>query len=233
MVDSLVWETISNHESNDPIKHYMLNNRSTKDANPEVAMSAQFLKASPQVLAMLVKVETLVSDVKSSSDKERAPQVQLKPLPSSLRYEFLRPNSMYPIMVNASLSASQTDSLLRILRRHSKAIAYTLDGLKEIHPSVCIHRILMEDDQKPSIEHQRRLNLNMQVVVKKEILKLLKVGIIYPISYSKWVSSVHVIPKKGGMIVIKNENNELIPTKAMTGWRMCIDYRKFSLPFID
>jgi len=82
----------------------------------------------------------------------------------------------------------------------------------------------------------------MQEVVKKEILKLLKAGIIYPISDSAWVSPVHVVPKKGGMTVVKNENNKLISTRTVTGWRMCIDYRKlnkatpkdhFSLPFID
>jgi len=60
----------------------------------------------------------------------------------------------------------------------------------------------------------------MQEVVKKEILKLLKVDIIYPISDSKWVSPVYVVPKKGGMTVVKNEINELIPTRTVTGWRM-------------
>jgi len=100
----------------------------------------------------------------------------------------------------------------------------------------------MEDDHKPTIEHQRRLNLNMQEVVKKEILKLLKAGIIYPISDSKWVNPVHVVLKKEGMTVVKNENNELIPTTMVTGWCMCIDYRMlnkathkdhFPIPFID
>ena len=120
------------------------------------------------------------------------------------------------MIVNASLNASHVESLLRILREHRKAIGYTLDGLKGIHPSVCMHRILMKDYHKPSIEHQRRLNPNMQEVVKKIILKLLKAGIIYPTSDSAWVSPVHFVSKKGGMIVIKNENNELIPTRTVT-----------------
>jgi hypothetical protein len=81
----------------------------------------------------------------------------------------------------------------------------------------------------------------MREVVKK-VLKLLKAGVIYPISDSEWVSPVHVVPKKGGMTVIHNEKNELIPRQTVTGWRMCIDYRKlnkatrkdhFPLPFID
>jgi hypothetical protein len=94
----------------------------------------------------------------------------------------------------------------------------------------------------PSKETQRRLNNAMREVLKKEVLKLLHVGIIYPIPYSEWVSLVQVVPKKGGMTVVENSKNELIPQRTITGWRMCIDYRKlnkatkkdnFPLPFID
>ena len=82
----------------------------------------------------------------------------------------------------------------------------------------------------------------MKEVVRTEILKWLDAGIIYPISDSSWISPVQVVPKKGGMTVIHNENNELIPTRKVIGWRVCIDYRKlnsatrkdhFPLPFID
>jgi len=66
---------------------------------------------------------------------------------------FFGPNYTYPVIVNATLNASQVDSLLRVLRLHRKAIGYTLDNLKGIHPSVSMHRILIEDDYKPSIEH--------------------------------------------------------------------------------
>jgi len=150
---------------------------------------------------------------KPSSDEAKAPEVELKPLPSSLRYEFLGPKSTYRVIVNASLNASQIDSLLQELRTHHKAIGYDLKG---IHPSLCTHRVLKEDDRKPSIEHQRRLNPSMQEVVKKEILKLLKADIICPIFESTWVSPVYVVPKKGGMTIVKDENNELIPTMTIT-----------------
>jgi len=79
-------------------------------------------------------------------------------------------------------------------------------------------------------------------MAKKEILKQLKATIIYPISDSEWASPVQVVPKKRGMTIVRNENNELIPTRIVTRWHMCIDYRKlnkatrkkyFSLPFVD
>ena len=105
-----------------------------------------------------------------------------------------------------------------------------------------MHKILLNGDAKTSIEHQRRLNPVMKEVVRKEVLKWLNAGFIYAISGSSWVSPVHVVPKKGGFTVIGNEENELIPTRTVTGWRVCIDYRKlnsatrkdhFPLPFID
>ena len=105
-----------------------------------------------------------------------------------------------------------------------------------------MHKILMEENARTSIEHRRRLNPIMKEVVKKEVLKWLNAGFIYVISYSPWVSPMHVVPKKGGFIVIINERNELIRTRIVTGWRVCIDYRKlntytkkdhYPLPFID
>ena len=82
----------------------------------------------------------------------------------------------------------------------------------------------------------------MKEFVKKEVLKLLNVGVIYPIADSKWISPTQVVPKKYGVIVVANEHNGLIPTRVTTGWRACIDYRKlnvstrkdhFPLPFVD
>jgi Reverse transcriptase (RNA-dependent DNA polymerase) len=146
------------------------------------------------------------------------------------------------VIVGAHLDATQTAKLLHELRLHKKAIGYSIEDLKGLNPSLCMHRILFEEDHKPSREPQRRLNPNLREVVKKEVIKLLDAGIIYPISDSEWVSPVQVIPKKGGMTVLKNENNELLPTRLVTGWRMCIDYRRlnkaarkdhFSLLFID
>ena len=107
---------------------------------------------------------------------------------------------------------------------------------------MCMHQILLEDGHKPLVEAQRRLNPTMKEVVRKEVLKWLDTGVIYPISDSAWVSPVQVVPKKGGTTVIKTENNILLPSRTVTGWRICIDYRKlnkatrkdhFPLPFLD
>lgn len=129
-----------------------------------------------------------------------------------------------------------------MLREFKSAIGWTIADIKGISPSFCMHKILLEDDSKPSVKQQRRLNPIIKEVVKKEVLKWLDAGIIYPILDSSWVSPVQCIPKKGGMTVVTNENNELIPTRTVTGWRICMDYcrlnkatRKdhFPLLFID
>lgn len=100
----------------------------------------------------------------------------------------------------------------------------------------------MDVDYKPVRQPQRRLNPVMKEEVRKKVLKLLEAGLIYPISDSAWVSPVQVVLKKGGMTVVRNEKNDLIPSRTVNGWRMCIDYRKlndatrkdhYPLPFMD
>ena len=136
----------------------------------------------------------------------------------------------------------EEQKLLEILRKYKEAIACSIEDLKGISPSICMHKILLEENAKTSIEHQRRLNPVMKEVVRKEALKCLNSGFIYAISDNPWVSLVHVVSKKGGFTVIRNEKNELIPTRTVTEWRVCIDYKKlntttrkdhYPLPFID
>ena len=92
-----------------------------------------------------------------------------------------------------------------------------------------MQKILLEDNAKTSIEHQRRLNPVMKEVVRKEVLKWLNSCFIYAILDSPWVSPVHVVPKKGGFTMISNENNKLIPIRTVIRWRMCIHYIKLNL----
>ncbi|XP_013617479.1 PREDICTED: uncharacterized protein LOC106323993 [Brassica oleracea var. oleracea] len=144
-------------------------------------------------------------------DLEKAPKIELKQLPTGLKYAFLYNNS-YPVIVNANLTNRELALLLNKLHKYRKALGYSFEDIPGISPDLCIHRIHLEDDSKSLVEHQRRLNPNLKEVVKKEIIKLLDVGIIYPISDSNLVSPVHVIPKKGGITVVKNDKNELNPT---------------------
>ena len=109
--------------------------------------------------------------------------------------------------------AQEEEKLVRVLKEHKMAIGWTLADIKGISPTTCMHQILMEEGAKPSREAQRRLNPPMMEVVKKEIIKLLDCGVIYPISDSCWVSPVQVVPKKSGVTVVNNEENELVPTR--------------------
>jgi hypothetical protein len=171
-----------------------------------------------------------------------APKLELKPLPVELKYAFLGQEETFPVVISSKLNDEQESKLLKILRMHKGAIGWTIADIKGISPLICTHRIYLEDNAKPSREMQHRLNPNMKEVVWAEVLMLLDVGIIDPISDSKWMSPTQVVPKKFGVTVVKNEYNELIPTRVTTGWRVCIDYRKlnsvtrkdhFPLPFMD
>nr|GEZ06913.1 reverse transcriptase domain-containing protein [Tanacetum cinerariifolium] len=111
-----------------------------------------------------------------------------------------------------------------------------------IDPEFCSHKILLEEDYAPKVQSQRRVNPKIHDVIKKKVEKLFDAGLIYPISDNPWVSPIHYVPKKGGMTVVTNDENELVPTRLITGWRLCIDYQKlneatrkdhFPLPFMD
>ncbi|CAN6554914.1 unnamed protein product [Malus baccata var. baccata] len=172
----------------------------------------------------------------------QAPVLELKPLPDHLKYVFLGDNETLPVIVSSSLTTIKEEKLIRVLKDHKTAIGWTLADIRGISPTTCMHRILLEEGAKPTREAQHRLNPPMMEVVKKEIIKLLDCGVIYPISDSRWVSPVQCVPKKSGVTVVKNAENELVPTRIQTSWRVCIDYRKlnattrkdhFPLPFID
>ncbi|GJV47139.1 reverse transcriptase domain-containing protein [Tanacetum coccineum] len=170
------------------------------------------------------------------------PEVELKELPPHLEYAFLEGDDKLPVIIAKDLKDEEKAALLKVLKSHKRAIAWKLSDIKGVSPEFCTHKILMEEDYEPSVQSQRRVNPKIHDVIKKEVEKLLDAGLIYPISDSPWVSPVHCVPKKGGMTVITNDENELIPTRLVTGWRVCIDYRKlneatrkdhFPLPFMD
>ena len=196
------------------------------------------------VLSMMINRDEQEGNIEKGEIQQETSEegLVLKELPSHLKYVYLEPPQRKPVIISSRLSTEEEQKLLHILKKHKEAIAWSIEELKGISPSVCMHKILLEETSRPTVEHQRRLNPVMKEVVKKEVLKLLNAGFIYAISDSPWVSPVHVVPKKGGFTVIRNERNELIPTRTVTGWRVCIDYRKlntatrknhFPLPFID
>ncbi|XP_070682486.1 uncharacterized protein [Malus domestica] len=170
------------------------------------------------------------------------PTLELKPLPSHLKYVYLGEDETLPVIISTSLTAQEEGKLVRVLKEYKTATGWTLADIKGISPTTCMHRILLEEGSKTSREAQRRLNPPMMEVVKKEVIKLLDCGVIYPISDNRWVSRVQCVLKKSGVTVVANTDNELVPTRIQTGWRVCIDYRKlnattrndhFPLPFID
>ncbi|XP_040934449.1 uncharacterized protein [Gossypium hirsutum] len=144
----------------------------------------------------------------------QVPQLELKQLPSHLKYEFLGDNRTLPIIISSELSRQEEEELIAILRTYKKAIGWTLVDIQGLSPSTCMHKIKTEENAKPTREGQRRLNSPMMEVVKEEIQKLLDADIIYPISDSKWVSPVHVVPKNTGIIMVENVEGEMIPKRV-------------------
>nr|GEW44244.1 reverse transcriptase domain-containing protein [Tanacetum cinerariifolium] len=180
--------------------------------------------------------------IKAKFSIEEPSELELKELPSHLEYAYLEDVDKLPVIIAKYLKVDEKEALLKVLKSHKRAIAWKIIDIKGIDPRFCTHKILMEEDYKPAVQSQRQVNPKIHEVIKKEVIKLLDSGMIYPISDSPWVSPIHCIPKKGVITVVENENNELIPTRFVTGWRVYIDYRKlndatrkdhFPLPFMD
>ena len=149
--------------------------------------------------------------------EEKPPKLELKPLPSYLKYAFLRVEETFPVIISSSLESDQENKLLEILRTHKTTVGWTIADIKGISPLICTHMIHLEEDVKPSRQPQGRLNPVMKEVVKKKVLKLLDVGVIYPIVDSKRVSPTQVVSKKSGVTMVENEHNDLIITQVTTG----------------
>ena len=111
-------------------------------------------------------------------------KLDLKPLPAELKYAYLEEHEQCLVVISSLLSTSQENSLLDILRENKQAIGWKITDLKGISPAVCTYHIYLEEEAKSVRQLQRRLSPHMQEVVRAEVLKLLQVGIIYPISDS-------------------------------------------------
>jgi len=181
------------------------------------------------ILYCNVFVDLVLSHKKLLPSILQVPELELKPLPDNLKYVFIGDNNTLLVIIATGLTNTQEEKLVKLLCDHKTTIGSTLADIKGISPSMCMHHILLKDNVKPTREMKRRLNPPMMEVVKAKILKLLDAGVIYPITDSKWVVPIHVVPKKIRITLVKNKNDELIPTRISSGWRMCVDYKKLNL----
>ncbi|GKC56603.1 reverse transcriptase domain-containing protein [Tanacetum coccineum] len=184
------------------------------DMDGDILYLEKLLNEDPSPTLPLMKNDDLkqVDVTLTKPSIEEPPKLELKDLPSHLEYAFLEGTDKLPVIISKELKDEEKTALLKVIKSHKRAIAWKISDIKGIDPSFYTHKILMEDHFKPTVQHQRRVSL------------------------------VHCVPKKGGMTVIENDNNELIPTRLVTGWRVCIDYQKlndatrkdhFPLPFMD
>ncbi|GKD12956.1 hypothetical protein Tco_1197363, partial [Tanacetum coccineum] len=188
--DILLLEAILNSEPLSPLPN-------NADYFPEVRKELKICETKTN--------ETSIEDNETLIDE--SPKVELKDLPPHLEYAFLEGNNKLPVIIAKDLSVGEKAALIKVLQSHKRAIAWKLSDIKGINPEFCTHKILMEEDYTPAVQHQRRVNPKIHDVIKKEVEKLLDAGLIYPISDSPWVSPVHCVPKKGGFTVVENEQN--------------------------
>ncbi|KAK1683559.1 hypothetical protein QYE76_044407 [Lolium multiflorum] len=196
---------------NNPLQQHLENSESEVFRKERDELEEIFLRQP------ILKHDLPVEDLGTTPPPKEDPVFDLKPLPDNLKYAHIDDKKIYPVIISSKLTEFEEERLLQILKKHRGAIGYTLDDLKGISPSICQHAINMEDDAKPVVEPQRRLIPKMKDVVRNEVLRLLEAGIIYPIADSRWVSPVHYVPKKGGMTVVPNDNDELIPQRVVVG----------------
>nr|GEX50847.1 reverse transcriptase domain-containing protein [Tanacetum cinerariifolium] len=162
-----------------------------------------------------VRKELKICEAKTDKSSIDEPlEVELKDLPPHLGYAFFEGGGKFPVIIVKDLSVEEKTALITVLKSRKRAIAWKLSDIKDIDPEFCTHKILMEDDFELAVQHQRRANPKIYNVIKN----------------------------KGGFTIVENEENELILTRLVTGWRVCIDYQKlneatrkdhFPLPFMD
>nr|GEU38992.1 hypothetical protein [Tanacetum cinerariifolium] len=125
----------------------------------------------------------------------------------------LKGDDKLPVIIAKDLKDEEKTALIKVLKSHKQSLAWQLSDIKGIDPEFCTHKIPMEDDFKPAVQHQRRVNPKIYEVIKKEVLKLLDARLIYPISDSPWEKS-HFMVKEGIVLGHKISKNEIEVDKA-------------------
>ena len=146
----------------DPLEQYLLDHENGMFMNERREIDEVFFKQGP-ILKQNLPVEILGDPPPPKGD----PVFELKPLPGTLKYAYLDEKKIYHVIISANLSEHEEKKLLKTLKKHHAAIGYTIDDLKGISPTVCQHKIKLEKDTKPVVDHQRRLNPKMKEVVRK------------------------------------------------------------------
>nr|GEV29551.1 DNA-directed DNA polymerase [Tanacetum cinerariifolium] len=178
------------------------------DSEGDILLFEEFLNDDPSKLPLPPQELKVVEPTTEKSSIDEPPVVELKDLPPHLEYAFLEGDDKLPVVIVKDLKDEEKTALIKVLKSQKQALAWQLFDIKGIDPEFCTHKILIEDDFKPAVQHQRRVNPKIHKVIKKEVLKFLDARLIYPISDSPWVSLVHYVPKKGGFTVVENEENE-------------------------
>ncbi|GKF65591.1 hypothetical protein Tco_0192108, partial [Tanacetum coccineum] len=164
--DILILEALLN---NDPLPH----------PNQE-----DYLPGIQKELKVVEPKKSSIEYAPSYEPKVKIPEVELKELPPHLEYAFLEENNKLPVIISKDLSQEEKTSLINVPKNRKQAIAWKLLDIRGIDPEFRSHKILLEDDYEPSVQHQRRVNPKIHDVIKKEVEKLLEAGLIYPISDS-------------------------------------------------
>ncbi|GKB84754.1 reverse transcriptase domain-containing protein, partial [Tanacetum coccineum] len=196
------WIDTLNHDSN------WINNEEENDAE-EVQAASFYPRKEP-----IKPLEWKVPENKLKPSMEEPPKVELKALPDHLEYVFLQRDDQLLVVISSSLSPLEKNKLLKVMKSHKKAIAWGIFDIKGIDPSFYTHKILMEEVYKPCVQPQRRLNPNMKEIVKKEVIKLLDAGIIYPYLIVNG-SFDHCLSNLDKMLTHCEENNLVL------NWEKC------------
>nr|XP_027103181.1 uncharacterized protein LOC113724481 [Coffea arabica] len=211
VIESLVQETFELDGENALevalVKHIELGATLSMEISDELYRGVEALHSLPLISSRYEISSVFVPEIQTKllPSIVQVSELEFKPLPKHLKYAFLEDKETLPVIISAHLSPSQEGSLVRFLRDSKEAIGWYIADIKEINPSLCMHRIRLEDNVKSVRQEQQRLNPLMMEVAKKEILKLLEMGIIFAISDSSWVSPIQVVSKKVGVTVEENQ----------------------------
>nr|GEZ64711.1 reverse transcriptase domain-containing protein [Tanacetum cinerariifolium] len=156
------------------------------DPEGDIDLFEKLINKDPSLNLPLIKNEDLkqVDVTMTKPSIKELPELEPKDLPSQLEYVFLEGTDKLPVIISKELKDEEKATLLKVLKSHKWTIAWKISDIKGIDPRFCTHKIIMEDDFKPSVQHQRKVNPKIHEVIKKEVIKLLDAGLIYPISDS-------------------------------------------------